>query len=177
MCAEFRRKSIRLDPGAYLGRRLYFLTFCFYERKPIASNPRIAAWLIQRLRHHSFGAGFLVHAYCLMPDHAHVLALGATNESDLRAFVDRFKQDTGFAFASRTSRQLWQFKYYDHIVRSEDAARRVAAYIWMNPVRKKLCANAQDYKFSGSFTDFGTSMFRRTDVEPWTPPWKSKSSR
>src|SRR6266704_5083306 len=36
--------------------------------------------------------------------------------------------------------------------RSSDLWERVAWYIWMNPVRKGLCAHAQDYPFSGSFT-------------------------
>jgi hypothetical protein len=43
----------------------------------------------------------------------------------------------------------------------------------MNPVRKKLCVNAQDYPFSGSFSDFGAEMFRAVaSIEPWTPPWR-----
>jgi REP-associated tyrosine transposase len=173
MAVNFRRKDIRLAADAYKGRRLYFLTLCFHKRKPFASNPRTARWLIGKLREHAPKTGFAVHAYCVMPDHVHILALGMGEASDLRVFVGEFKQRTGFVFTSKTSRELWQLKYYDHIVRTEDAARSVAAYIWMNPVRKGLCAKPQDYAFSGSFTELGTQMLRASGgPEPWTPPWK-----
>ena len=168
----FRRKDIRLGAEAYQGRHLYFLTLCFHRRRKFGSSARVSRWLIRELRQRSTETGFAVHAYCVMPDHVHVLALGTGDGSDLRAFVGQFKQETGFAFRSRVGRELWQFKYYDHIVRSEESASRVAAYIWMNPVRKKLCVKPQDYAFSGSLTDFGSKMFRSVGASDWIPPWK-----
>jgi putative transposase len=172
MPVNFRRKDIRLAAEVYQGRRLYFLTLCFYRRRRFGSSARVARWLIQELRKHSRRAGFVIHSYCIMPDHVHVLALGTNDESDLRAFVEQFKQETGFAFKSKVSQELWQFKYYDHIVRSEESAARVAAYIWMNPVRKGLCVKPQDYAFSGSLTDFGKKMFRSAEATDWIPAWK-----
>lgn len=177
MSPEFRRKHIRLRSDAYLGRRLYFVTLCFHQRKRFASNPWIASWLIERLRSHSIKAGFLIHAYCMMPDHMHILALGASCDSNLRSFIENFKQDTGFVFKTKRHAQLWQFKYYDHIVRSEEAAERLAAYIWTNPVRKSLCRTIQEYPFSGALSDFGISAFRAPTTQLWTPPWKLQPSR
>ncbi len=177
MSPEFRRKNIRLGADAYLGRRLYFVTLCFHQRQRFGSNPRIASWLIKKLQSHSVKAGFLIHAYCIMPDHAHVLALGANGESNLRSFIENFKQDTGFLFKTKRHAQLWQFKYYDHIVRSEESAERIAVYIWTNPVRKGLCRTIQEYPLSGALSDFGISAFRDPTAQPWTPPWKLQSSR
>jgi len=177
MSPEFRRKNIRLSSVAYLGRRLYFVTLCFHRRKRFGLNPRIASWLIKNLRSHSVKAGFLIHAYCIMPDHMHVLTLGANGDSDLRSFIENFKQDTGFFFRTKRDAQLWQFKYYDHIVRSEESAERIAAYIWTNPVRKGICRTIQEYPFSGALSDFGILTFRAPTVQPWTPPWKLQPSR
>lgn len=168
----FKRKNIRLPAAYYRGQRLYFLTLCFHNRRRTGANPRVAVWLIERMRVLARNYSFFVHAYCVMPDHLHLLAQGATADSDLMAFVEFFKQDTGFRFEARTRQRLWQFKYYDHIVRKAEAAERIAWYIWMNPVRQGLCIAPQDYPFLGSLTDYGASMLQRRQSEPWTPPWK-----
>jgi len=176
MPPPFKRKNIRLRPENYRGQQLYFLTLCFHNRSRFGANPRVARWLIERMQIHAAKNALLIHAYCVMPDHTHLLAHGAQRDSDLLAFVESFKQDTAFRFEQKTGRRLWQFKYYDHIVWKPENAGRIAWYIWMNPVRKGLCAAPQDYPFSGSFTDSGTAMFGRPPAETWTPPWKKKTS-
>jgi hypothetical protein len=46
----------------------------------------------------------------------------------------------------------------------------VAAYIWMNPVRKGLCQRPEDYPFLGTFTlPWPPGKALQT---AWTPPWK-----
>ena len=112
--AILERKNIRLQPENYRGQRLYFATLCFHNRRRMGANPRVATWLIERMRTLARNYGFFVHAYCVMPDHLHLLAEGAMAGSDLMAFLEFFKQDTGFRFEARTRQRLWQFKYYGH---------------------------------------------------------------
>lgn len=112
-----------------------------------------------------------------MPDHVHVLVAGASEASDLLKFVMSFKQKTASEFVHATHRPLWQFKYYDHILRGRDSADRVAWYIWMNPVRKGLCPTPAAYPFLGSFTLVGERMLKGTAVAEWTPPWKSAAPK
>lgn len=168
----FRRKNIRLPSENYRGRRMYFLTLCFDGRKPFGKSPRIACWLIARLRAHAAAAGFFVHAFCVMPDHLHALVCAASERSELLAFVEQYKQHTSFAFAQRSHRNLWQFKYYDRIMRNSDSPEAVAWYIWLNPVRKELCRRPSEYPYLGSFTEIGARMLQGSKVPRWTPPWK-----
>lgn len=168
----FTRTNIRLGAENYRGDRTYFLTLCFQRRRQYGSNPRIAPWVVQQAREWSARYGFLVHAYCLMPDHLHMLVAGTSTESNLLAFVELFKQKTAFAFRKSTGKVLWQFKYYDHILRKKEAPESVAWYIWLNPVRKGLCKHAQDYPYSGSFTSAGTRLLQGFPREDWAPPWK-----
>jgi putative transposase len=163
-----------LEAENYVGQRMYFLTLCFEGKKTFGQNPRIASWLVERLARHAADCGFFVHAYCVMPDHVHVLACASSDRSDLRAFVEGYKQETGFAFARRTTRHLWQFKYYDHILRNADSPEAVAWYIWLNPVRKGLCKRPAEYPFLGSFTEVGMRMLRGSMAAEWNPPWKRK---
>ena len=171
--STLNRKNIRLPSSHYRGRRIYFVTLCFHNRRRFGANPRVAHWVLQKLQKHAAICEFYVHAYCIMPDHVHVLAAAATESSNLIKFVESFKQETAVGFSSRTHRQLWQFKYYDHILRGRDSADRVAWYIWQNPVRKGLCRAPTDYRFLGSFTDIGSAILKRSTAQQWTPPWKT----
>jgi len=108
-----------------------------------------------------------------MPDHLHFLAEGMANGSDLVKFVDAFKQRTAYEFRRSHRQQLWQTRFYDHILRSTDAVEDVACYIWMNPVRKGLCADPHLYPLSGSQTiDWMKCSFAG---EEWVPPRKSNT--
>lgn len=102
MVAELKCKNIRLPADYYRGRRFYFLTLCFESRHRFGANPRVARWLIARLQKHAVASGFFMHAYCIMPDHLHMLVCAASDESNLIAFVESFKQETAYKFARRT---------------------------------------------------------------------------
>ena len=175
--ARFKRKDIRLPKERYRGRALYFVTLCFHHRHRFGARPRFASWLIASLRKHASVCAFFIHAYCVMPDHMHLLAVGASEESNLIKFVESFKQETGVEFARRTHRRLWQFKYYDRILRASDTADRVAWYIWQNPVRKGFCHTPTHYPFLGSFTEVGAKMLRGSVASEWTPPWKREGTQ
>jgi len=175
--AEFCRKNIRLPAERYVGRQLYFVTLCFHNRRRLGRNAAIARWITDELRKHAAACAFFIHAYCVMPDHVHILAAGASETSNMIKFVVRFKQETAREFLRRTRRPLWQFKYYDHILRGRDSADRVAWYIWSNPVRKGLCATPMAYPFLGSFTEMGARMLKGSAAAEWTPPWKSAAPK
>jgi putative transposase len=175
MAARFERKNIRLAADQYRGQRAYFVTLCFDGRRRFGANARLAAWLIGLMRKHAAACGFLVHAYCIMPDHLHILVQSVADHGNLMKFVEAFKQETAFEFSQRTHRRLWQFKYYDRILRAGDSANRVAWYVWMNPVRKGLCRSVIDYPFAGSFTEWGTTLLKGMAVEEWVPPWKGNT--
>jgi putative transposase len=109
-----------------------------------------------------------------MPDHLHLLAEGADKESDLLEFVTSFKKETAFDFERKEKQRLWQFKFYDHILRSAAAIDAVCWYIWLNPVRKGICRTPGEYAFSGSFTEQGMKLLKEAPATGWIPPWKNK---
>jgi putative transposase len=115
---------------------------------------------------------FSVPAYCVMPDHLHLLLEGLQETSDLQSFIHSFKQSTGFAYQSQFHTQLWQSRYYDHVLRRACDTETVAWYVWLNPVRKGLCTAPQEYPLSGLQTIDWKN--RCAPVQMWLPPWKLK---
>jgi putative transposase len=199
----FRHKNIRLNSPYYMGQRSYFVTFCCEGRRPVFADPGNAAWLIEKLREQAVAFGFAIYAYCVMPDHFHILVNGLEPASDLLSFVKNLKQTTAHEYlvrhdgafgagaktetdsarlnrkaaatqASANRGALWQKKFYDHILRERDSFDGVAGYIWMNPVRQGLCADSRDYAHSGSFVIDWKKIMR--PLESWVPKWKAKST-
>ena len=166
----FPRRPIRLPQSEYVGCRWYFVTTCCNARRPLFSSHILADYFIDLLRAESGTASFAVHAYCLMPDHVHLLVEGLEPRCDLVQFIKILKQKSGFTHVQKTGTPLWQRFFYDHVLRADDPVDGVALYIWLNPVRAGLCAAPQDYPFSGSFTvDWQKRIAPRV---LWTPPWK-----
>jgi putative transposase len=166
---KFTRKTHRLDLKEYVGQKWFFITLCCEHREPAFLIRNKAEWVIDALRNESVTNEFMVDAFCVMPDHLYFLALGMAPASNLLVFAKSIKQKTAYSYQKEHGLRLWQKNFYDHILRPDESPSRVAAYIWMNPVRKGLCKNFEEYPFSGSFTRPWKSS---PEAEVWVPPWK-----
>ncbi len=170
----FPRKRIRLPAASYLGFRRYFLTFCCFERRACFLREDFNQYFDGKLREHAAAHRFSVAAYCLMPDHIHLLVEALAVNCNLAPFVKALKQTTGFEFERQTGERLWQRYYYDHVLRPKDDHKGVAWYIWLNPVRAGLCEEAQEYRFLGSLTGLWPPGVR-PDLN-WVPPMRENAS-
>ena len=102
------------------------------------------------LREWSDKAGTRIWAYCLMPNHVH-LVLVPSHEDGLRAAV----AETHRRFARHVNRRqawtghLWQERFHSFPM---DEAHLLAAarYVELNPVRAKLVKRPEDWKWSSA---------------------------
>jgi len=146
----FRRKQIRLPLPTYRTTYACALTIRTAGQTRPFSNSSLCLEAIDLLRRVSIRRSVAVFAYCVMPDHVHVLAQSTQGES-LVDFVKEFKQRLGYRFKQRTGLSLWQKSYHDRFLRGEDDLRSAARYVFENPVRGGLVRRASGYSFSGSF--------------------------
>ena len=128
----------------------YFLTTCTYQRRPTFRDHDIATQTLEQFRTTAKGEQFALSAYCLIPDHAHLLVEGLTDTADFRRFAKLAKQRSGASYALTTDRPLWQKGYYEHVLRDDEDSKEVAFYIVANPVRAGLVQSPDEYPFSGS---------------------------
>ena len=140
----------RLQGFSYRGRHCYFLTFCTYRRCDTLLDQSVASMVVRQILRAAERFEFAVSAYCLMPDHVHLLIDGRSERSDLRRFIKRAKQSSGQIYASAAKGSLWQDSYYDHVVRPEEDLSGIARYIIENPVRAGLAKSPLEYPFVGS---------------------------
>jgi putative transposase len=140
----------RLAGVSYVGLQRYSVTFCTAFKKQIfddfAVGKDAASQILQAARESQFD----LVAYCLMPDHVHLLACAQSEASDLPLFVKHAKQITGFNYRQSTGRSLWQPGYHDRILRDDEATLTVAKYILENPVRAGLAKALGEWPLAGS---------------------------
>ena len=140
----------RLKGFEYIGLHRYFLTFCARSRRTVFADPFTARETIAQLLRTASDEHFLVLAYCLMHDHAHLLVEAATERADVRRFTKMSKQRSGAAHALRGGGRLWQEGYHDRILREDEDVKEIARYILENPVRAGLVRAPAEYPYLGS---------------------------
>ena len=139
----------RLPSHNYVGPALYFLTFCTYARTKALSDAEVAARTLEQFRRTAALEQFAIRAYCLMPDHVHLLVEGTAATSDLRRFVKMAKQRSGGVHRRRCGVRLWQEGYFERVLRDRDDVRSIAQYIVNNPTRAGLVERPEQYPHVG----------------------------
>jgi putative transposase len=140
-----RSRSIRLKDFDYAASYVaYHITIGSYEKRDIFIEPTINQKIVDILKEMSSLYGYYLLAYCLMPDHLHILLQAGKNPRDLRDFVKGFK-----SYSTKASKmKLWQRGFYEHILRKEEESANVAEYILNNPVRKEITNDKDEYLWS-----------------------------
>ncbi len=161
MAADYH-KRIRLDLGNYRAEgTVCSVTIAVRHRQPVLGAAPVARPAIDILTDQATVTGVAVYAYCIMPDHVH-LVLSPSATCDIVTFVGQFKN-----LAQRVAWRLgvrgafWQKSFWDHFLRKEEDLGTVVEYVLGNPVRAGLVDEWQDYRFSGSLV---------FDIRPFPTP-------
>jgi len=131
-----QRRSLRLPDFDYAQPFIYYVTTTTYERYPLFADPEPAGITLRCLIDHAQTLDYQLFAFCLMPDHLHLLCQPLQGTVPLQTFVGRFKGASSRRLtAFKPQSRLWQRGVCDHILRAEEDVRALAHYIAENPVR------------------------------------------
>jgi putative transposase len=102
-------------------------------------------------------------AWVILPDHFHMLVNAPDGRVD--KFIHLVKLSFTYQLKSRRTgiESVWQHRYWDHIIRSEQDLNHHIDYIHINPVKHGLCADPAGWLYSS----FG--RFKRRGH--YTPDW------
>ena len=120
------------------------------RRQPVFFEPSDYALYRDLLAERCRKASVEVWAYCLMPNHVHLVLTPQAPDGLARAIGETHRQYTGFVNArARWTGHLFQGRFSS--VALDDAHLVAAArYVALNPVRAKLVAQAQDWPWSSA---------------------------
>jgi len=96
-----------------------------------------------------------VLAYCLLPNHHHLLVL--TEEPNLGQGMRRLHGLHAGRLNARLGRDghLWRDRFHSRVADSDRYVVRAAIYIDTNPVEARLCASATDWRWSSCRANAG----------------------
>jgi len=144
------RRPSRLREFTYTGPQAYFLTICTHRRQRAFDIEPFARDATEKLLRSAAAHGFALPAYCLMPDHVHLVAEGEHDNSRLETFVRSWNTRTGYAWRREHSEPLWQTGYYDRVLRGDEPVLAVSRYVVLNPVRAELVTLPEQWPWTGS---------------------------
>ena len=100
-------------------------------------------------------AGAQVWTYCLMPSHVHVIVVPADENGLRRTFADAHRRYTGYINArQRWTGHLWQGRF-GAVAMDENHLAHAVRYVSLNPVRARLVARAEDWRWSSVAAHLG----------------------
>jgi len=144
-------RNQRLDLALYTCvDRVYFITIRAYMHCSPFVRHDLNRLILDILDEEQARQKCMVFTYCLMPDHMHFLISPQCEGISVLAFTDQYKgKATNRSWIVGWRGKLWQPRYFDHIVRSEESLFAIAEYILGNPVRKGLIDCAEKWPWSG----------------------------
>lgn len=134
-----RSRSVRLPGFDYHEHAAYHVTICAKKGTEPFTDERLAAMGCETVRRVCDQCDAYVGAYCLMPDHLHLLISPDQGGMALGDIVGRIKgATTNRSWRLGWNGTLWQARFHDHIVRRNESVAATARYIFENPARKGL---------------------------------------
>ncbi len=104
--------------------------------------------------HYLDGRKYALIAYCIMPNHVHVVFEPLLEKPEhyysLGNIMQSLKGYTAWQANQILGRKgaFWQDESYDHVVRDDQELQRIIEYTLQNPVKAGLVENAEDWKRS-----------------------------
>ncbi|NEP85190.1 MAG: transposase [Okeania sp. SIO3B3] len=140
----------------------YFITQVTYQREIWLCGEvgrKALREAIERVREkHPFS----IDAFVLLPEHFHCLWTLPPNDGDfsmrlrlIKTYVTKhygqelaINREISLSRQKRRESNLWQRRFWEHLIRDEQDFANHCDYIHYNPVRHGLCINPQDWQFS-----------------------------
>lgn len=113
-------------------------------------DPRIAREVQQAFLHFD-GERYRLLAWCIMPNHVHVVMEPDANHG-LGTIVQSWKSFTAKKANAILGRKgpFWRKDYFDRYMRNEDHYARTVEYVENNPVKAGLCRTAQTWPWGSA---------------------------
>jgi putative transposase len=165
----------RLPPDHYRGQAYVHWSMTIEDRKTGWLIPIFYYKFREILTHTMFRYGICCPIYCCMPDHIHLLWIGAFKSSDQRHAARYFRKHLNPVLERLDCR--FQQQPYDHVLREEErqpaAFEHVVEYIARNPERKQLVPHDRfrDYPYTGCLVP-GYPELQLWQADFWDRFWR-----
>ncbi|MGB9362659.1 MAG: transposase [Candidatus Sulfotelmatobacter sp.] len=133
----------------------YFVTFSAWQRRRLFIVEPYARLFLKTLYAYRRQGRFELHAFVLMPEHAHLL-LTPTPGITLERSIQFIKGGYSHAFGVELGRkgEVGQRGFTDHRIRDAADFGIHRSYIHENPVKRGLVESALEYRYCSAYPGF-----------------------
>jgi len=161
----------RLDPEFYRGDAAVHWTLTVFDRGCGWLNELFHSAFRELMLHAAAREQLFCPAYCLMPDHIHLLWLGLRRDTDQRNAMAFLRTH----LEPRLAPHQFQPQAHDHVLRDEERQRgafeRICFYILANPVRAGLIRETGNWSYRGAVIP-GYPTLQPLNENFWPKFWK-----
>ncbi len=126
------------------------MTIAVKGREPVFAQPGVASDAISVLRSLAAAHQVRIFAFCVMPDHVH-LVMSPSENCSVITFVGQFKNLVlRSSWKHRLAGSFWQQGFWDHFLRADEELGTAVEYVLANPARAGLVEDGRRYPYSGS---------------------------
>jgi REP element-mobilizing transposase RayT len=127
---------------------LYHLTTRGVDRRAIFLDDDDRRFFLRLLDRVVRRDGFVIHAYCLMTNHVHLLV--ETPHANVARGMQRLLGHYAREHNARAGRRghLFERRYLDRLVETEEHLISTARYLARNPVEARLCDHPSEWPWS-----------------------------
>ena len=172
MSTPRKGKLPRLKRHHYQGHAVVFWTNTLEQRSRGWLTPAFHATFRELMLHAAAREHLFCPAYCLMPDHLHLVWMGLRRESDQLNAMKFLRTHLEPALGNG---RKWQHQPHEHVLREEERRRNAFGsfcfYTLANPVRDELVKQERDWPFSGAILP-GYPEVHPIDEGYWELFWK-----
>jgi putative transposase len=149
----------------------HFLTFSTYQRRRFLDSGETRDIVMDVLQKCLVSQKASCAGFVIMPDHVHALIYGEP-EFKISPFVQVWKKTSSYRIKKFFERELdryerlcptgcpvWQARFYDHNLDSQEKVNEKIGYMHNNPVVAGLCETLLDWNWSSArFYEFGEGV-------------------
>ncbi len=169
---DHKRNLPRLERHRYQGHAVVFWTNTLEDRARGWLTSSFHANFREVMLHAAAREQLFCPAYCLMPDHLHLIWMGLRRESDQLTAMKFLRIYLEPALGNG---RKWQHQPHDHVLREEERKRNAFAhfcfYTLANPVRAELVKWEADWPFLGTVVPGYPELHPFTE-DFWEMFWK-----
>jgi putative transposase len=133
----------------YSGHDLHFITFSCYQRRPFLNTASSRDMFLETLEETRLKYEFRVAGYVVMPEHVHLL-IDEPKVGTLSTVLQVVKQRTTRKINDVIKGQMWQRRFYDFNVSTQEKETEKLLYMHENPVKRGLVLSAEDWEWSSA---------------------------
>jgi putative transposase len=131
---------------------IYFFTVVTHQRQPLLSKEIALNRLKAAFRYTINKHPFKIKALVILPDHLHCIWQLPENDTNFSGRWKMIKHFFSIGFKTKTNQRgeknIWQRRFWEHVIRDVDDLNRCMDYIHYNPVKHGYVNSPCDWKQS-----------------------------